>query len=194
MHVTGRRHGDETGTTLIELLVVMILLSVVGAIIATTMIGGMRNTRQTQNRAYSVAAIQVQLERIARDLRVADPIRAASTSSITVDDYRGGVCSRRQWVASGTTLTLTTMTFATWAACTKYPSTSTPTSTTTATALSSLASTSVFSYRDSTGATLTAPSPAQIATVDITLKQSLPEGRAGVTFTTSVGVRNESMA
>src|SRR5690349_4395235 len=96
MQLTKRLRRDD-GFSLIELLVVMMLLGIVSAIVSVTLTSTMRTTRQAQNRAYSAEAVQTQLERVARDVRVADPIRAASANSITVDDYRNNTCMRETW-------------------------------------------------------------------------------------------------
>jgi len=191
------RHGDG-GYSLIELMVVIILLGVVGSIITTTLISGMRSTRQAQNRAYSTENVQAQLERIARDIRVADPIRAASSTSITVDNERGTGpgCLRETWALTSGNLVRTAVTFSTWAACSVYPATAMPTSSVTQTVVSSIANgaTPIFAYKDATGASMATPTTSKIAVVHVVLVQAGQEGRAAVTFETSVGVRNEALA
>src|SRR4051795_700593 len=107
MHLIRRERGDEVGYTLVELLVVVVLLGIVGGIVSTAAIGGMRTTRQAQNRAYSTEGIQGQIERMARDIRVADPIRSASGSSLSVDDYRTNTCVRVQWTLTAGNLVRT---------------------------------------------------------------------------------------
>jgi prepilin-type N-terminal cleavage/methylation domain-containing protein len=192
------RRCDDSGYSLIELLVVIILLGVVGSIITTTLVSGMRSTRQTQNRAYSTENVQAQLERIARDIRVADPIRAASATSITLDNMRGAGpgCVRETWALSSGNLVRTAITFSAWASCSVYPATATPTSTVTQTVVSSIAngSTPIFAYKDASGAALASPTPSKVAVVHVVLVQAGKEGRASVTFETSVGVRNEALA
>ena len=189
--------SDAAGYTLVELLVVIMLLGVVGGIVSTLAIGGMRTTRQSQNRAYSSEAIQAQIERMARDIRVADPIRAASSTSLTVDNYRNSTtCVRETWTVSSGTLTQTAVTYPAWSNCTAYPSAATPTSTVTRTILTSLntSSTALFTYGDSTNTTLASPTPSQIYNVRISVTQNGLESRAGVTFATSVGVRNAALS
>ncbi|MDQ1704630.1 MAG: hypothetical protein QOF18_996 [Frankiaceae bacterium] len=190
-----RERAADDGYSLIEMLVVLALVGIVGGIISATMISGMRNTRQAQNRAYSASLVQTQLERISRDIRVADPIRAASANAITVDVYRTNTCVRRQWSVSSGALVSTSTTFATWSACAVYPATATPTSTVTSTVLPSLGngSTPVFTYQNAAGAALSAPTVSQIAVVDVTLVQSGQENRGPVTLDTSVGVRNATL-
>src|SRR2546421_10116540 len=105
MHMIRRLRTDE-GSTLIEMLVVVVMLAIVGGILTEAMISGMRNTRQVQNRDYSNESLQSEVERMARDIRVADPIQAASATSITVDRQACTspfYCIRRTWsLASGT--------------------------------------------------------------------------------------------
>jgi len=164
--------------------------------VTTAMVTGLQRTRQAQNRATSSEAVQTQVERIARDIRVADPIQAATSTSITVDLYQGGTsCVRRTWTVSSGSLSSTTLSFSTWAACNVYPATATPTSTVTKTWLTSLnnGATPVFAYVDSTGTSLTNPSPNKVAGVHITLSQSGSENRTGTSYDTSVGVRNETL-
>ncbi|MDQ1697058.1 MAG: hypothetical protein QOJ03_2411 [Frankiaceae bacterium] len=194
MSVTRRAKADS-GFSLIELLIVVTLLGTVGGIIGTAMISGMRTTRQLQNRATSADDVQQLLERMARDIRVADPIRAASANSITVDLYRGNTCLRQQWTVTSGSVVSTAKTYSSWAACAVYPGTATPTATVTTTVLPSLGNgaTSLFTYQDQTGNTLANPLPNQIGVVHVTLIQTGKEGRAGVTFDTSVGVRNEAL-
>lgn len=196
MPVIARLRRDDDGFTLIELLVIIIIFGIVSGIIATTMIYSMRSTRLHQNRVYAAEDVQVQIERMGRDLRVADPIRAASATSMTVDLYRGAGCVREQWSVVGTTLQVTQKTYAAWASCSVYPATAAATSTSTRTALSRLANgaTPVFTYADSTGAALSSPTPSKVATVTITLVESVV-GRPGtVQFSTAVGVRNEALS
>lgn len=188
-----QRLRRDDGFSLIELLVVMILLSVISGIVVATMIGTMRSTRQAQNRASSADAIQSQLERIARDLRVADPIRAASATSITVDNYRGTGCFRETWSLSSGSLVRALTTFAASSACTVYPATATPLSSSTQTMLTGLSNSTLFTYEDSSGNTITNPTPSAIAVVHATITQAGSENRGGVTFDTSVGVRNETL-
>jgi len=192
MRVT--RRGDE-GNTLMELTVVMMLLGIVSAIVSTTMIGAMRSTRQQQNRSYAVAGIQDQLERISRDLRVADPVRAASANSITVDLLKGSTCLRRTWALSGTSLVVTTVTYAAWASCSVFPATVTATSTSTVTALQQVGNggTPLFTYADGIGNALASPTVTQIGNVAVTLVQTVPEKRVAPSFTTSVGVKNATI-
>lgn len=196
MSLIQRLRRDDAGFTLVEILVVIVLLLVVGAVVSTTSIFAMKATKAHQQRTYATEDVQAQIERLGRDIRVADPIRAASAMSMTLDLYRGNTCVREQWTLSGTKLMVTQTTYASWSACSNYPATATPTSTVTRTALSSLGNgaTSLFTYEDASGTAMGTPSIPQIAVVHVNVIESVT-GRTGkVTFTTSVGVRNESLA
>jgi type II secretory pathway pseudopilin PulG len=195
--LTRRSRGDaDAGVSLIEVLVVVIMLGIVGGILTTTMISGMRTTRQEQNRSDSSSLVQTQLARLARDLRVADPIRAASATSMTVDVYRSGTCVRDTWTVASNNLVLTAVTYPTWASCKNYPTTAIATSSITKTVITGLnnGATPVFAFQDATGATLASPTPTAIYVVNISLSQAGKEGRAGVSYSTSVGVRNATLA
>lgn len=204
MHVIARCRriaatpGRDAGFTLVEMLVVTVLLGVVGGIVLASASMAMRTTRQHQNRSYAAEDVQTQLERLARDVRVADPIRAASASSITVDVYPSSTtCTREVWTASGSTLTVTRTSYGSWSACSKYPATATPTGTTTTTPLAALTNgaTPVFTYTDPTGNAMATPTLSKIAVVGITLVETPAAGGSGtVSFTTSVGVRNEALS
>ena len=67
------RLDREEGFTLVELLVVILLLSIVGGYVLTSVITGMRTGREGQDRVYAIAELQRGAEEIARELRVADP-------------------------------------------------------------------------------------------------------------------------
>lgn len=188
--------GAEDGLTLVELLVVMLLIGIIGSVVSTTLIFAMKTTRYHQNRTYAAEEVQAQLERVARSIRVGDPIRAASATSITVDLYRGTSCVRQSWTLAGTTLQVTSVTYAAWDSCAKYPATVAPSSTSTTTAVTGVAngSTPLFTYEDPTGAVLTSPTPWKIAAVHVQIMKTVPERTSRISFSTSVGVRNEALA
>lgn len=187
--------GDD-GVSLIELMIVIILLAIISGIVSTAMIGAMRGTRQHQNRSYAVSSLQTQLERVARDIRVADPVRAASATSVTFDLYKGATCVRRTWSVVNGALTVASTTYAAWSSCAAYPATATPTSSSTTTAIAALGNgaTPVFTFADGIGAPLpSTPTLSSIGSIAVTLVQSVPEGRVGPTFSTSVGVKNATI-
>ena len=76
---TTRRHHDR-GASLVEILVTVFLLAVVGALITGTVIAGMKSTRSTQSGVEGQSELNDALSRIARDISVADPILATTTT------------------------------------------------------------------------------------------------------------------
>jgi prepilin-type N-terminal cleavage/methylation domain-containing protein len=73
MHMSNR-HRSEDGFTLVELLVVMVLFGVIGGIVTTAIVSGMNSARSTSARTHALHDIEVALQRVGRDLRVADPL------------------------------------------------------------------------------------------------------------------------
>ena len=88
-----RRH-DSRGLTLVELLVVLALLGVVGAVMLSGVVSGLRATDQVEAEADALDEVRVAVERLSRDLRQArlvDPTSTAGTVVIWIDvdsDYR----------------------------------------------------------------------------------------------------------
>lgn len=68
------RADDERGYSLVELMVVVVMLSIIGGFVTTSVIVGMRTTQRTEARTYALADIQRGLERVGRELRAANPI------------------------------------------------------------------------------------------------------------------------
>jgi prepilin-type N-terminal cleavage/methylation domain-containing protein len=83
------RHADD-GVGLIELLVVVALLAVVGGIVSSGLVSGMRTTRQAQDRVDANAQLQRAAERISREIRAADPLLVAEPNRIEARVRRGG--------------------------------------------------------------------------------------------------------
>lgn len=71
----------DSGFTLIEALVVMVVLGVVGAFVGTSLVQGMRTSSDAQQRIYVLTDLQRGLERVSRELRVADPLCVAHDPS-----------------------------------------------------------------------------------------------------------------
>jgi type II secretory pathway pseudopilin PulG len=68
------RQDAEAGYSLVELLVVMLMLSVIGGFVTTSVVTGMRTAQATEARTYALADIHRGLERVGRELRAANPI------------------------------------------------------------------------------------------------------------------------
>lgn len=65
---------NDRGFTLVELLVVMLLVGIVGGVVTTSLVRGMQTSTVAQSRIQGLSDLQRGLERVARELRVADPL------------------------------------------------------------------------------------------------------------------------
>jgi prepilin-type N-terminal cleavage/methylation domain-containing protein len=68
------RRQPEAGFTLVELLVVMVLLGVVGSVVTSAIVSGVNSARTTSARTHAIHELEVALQRVGRELRVADPL------------------------------------------------------------------------------------------------------------------------
>lgn len=185
----------DTGFTLVELLVSMTLLGVLSAITTAGIASAFKATRQDATRAFNAAALDTELQRIAREARVADPAQVVTASDMVVDVYRpdpSGLvrCQRLEWRMSGTTLQQRTLIWSS-AVCPTYPSIGTPTTNTGYVArLSGITTASPFSYRDNAGSVLTSPTAATVRQVVVTVTQLQTENRASITTSATAYLRN----
>lgn len=69
-----RIRQDETGFSLVELLTVLVLVGVIGGVVVSTLVAGLGASRRTEERAHALNDLQLGLERMTRELRVATPI------------------------------------------------------------------------------------------------------------------------
>lgn len=69
-----RPHRNEAGFSLVELLVVMVIMGVVGTVVGTSLVQGMRTSATAQSRIHALSDLQRGAERVSRELRVADPL------------------------------------------------------------------------------------------------------------------------
>jgi prepilin-type N-terminal cleavage/methylation domain-containing protein len=69
-----RRTPGEGGFTLIEALVVMVVMGIVGSLVTVSLVRGLHTTSSAQRRIQALADLQRGVERMARELRVADPL------------------------------------------------------------------------------------------------------------------------
>jgi len=79
----------DAGTTLIELLVVMVVMSVLGILVSTTVIGGLRTAARAEHRTDDVAAGQQALRQMSSDLRAATQVLVAEPSKVVVRTRTG---------------------------------------------------------------------------------------------------------
>lgn len=182
-----RYRSAAGGFTLVELLVVLLIFSVVGAMVAASMVRGLRADAQARDRIEAFEDMQIAMERVSREVRAADPILAADTVSdaLTVRVRRDAACHDFTYEAGGGTLDVTQVRYT--ADC------STALGTSQLRLLRDLEpTTAVFEFRDQGGAALTGASitPGSIATVRISFEHVLELGQEPVTVSTVVGVRN----
>lgn len=201
---------DDAGFSLIELLVVLLLLSVVGTIVMVTLNSGFRSTTLIQRETDASAELQRTVERISREVRVADPFEAADPTQnrAQLRVFRDGVCHRYFFRQEGTELVQ-------YVQSPLLPAPPPPGSPTvdnvcTTSAPASLSSsglprtvllrdltagTTVFRYYDRNGTQLVFPGaqPRDVAQVEITLRRSGGSGTP-VTVATRVDLRNQQEA
>ena len=92
------RLGDDDGFQLVELMVVVLLLMIVSGVATTGIVTGLRSSTRSQIRMDAHAELQTALERISREVRVADgeaypagvdgPLLVANADELAVDVYR----------------------------------------------------------------------------------------------------------
>ncbi|HUQ40452.1 MAG TPA: type II secretion system protein [Acidimicrobiales bacterium] len=76
------RERDQRGLTMVELLITMSLMGVVMAMAGAGLINMSKAAKTNQDRSESNAAIRLALERIARDVRAANPIDVQTPVSL----------------------------------------------------------------------------------------------------------------
>lgn len=79
------RLRSDQGVTLVELLVVMVLLGVVGAVVTTAVTTGLRSASSTTARTMAIHDAEIALQRVARDLRAAEPIYLSAGGDYTTE-------------------------------------------------------------------------------------------------------------
>jgi prepilin-type N-terminal cleavage/methylation domain-containing protein len=76
-----RRRSSEAGFTLVELLVVMIILGIVGGITTTAVVTSLHSASNTESRIRALHELETALQRMTRDLRVADPLELSPVAT-----------------------------------------------------------------------------------------------------------------
>ncbi len=181
--------GDERGFTVVELLVVMVILLVISTIVVNGLVTGLQETARGQARVEALTDLERAAQRMARDLRFADPVDAASTSQVIINVLRddGGTAVRHRVtynVAAGTV----TETRAIY----DPPSAAAPTSTTNSTVIDELdPAATVFAFFKADGQAWTSGTDAlsDLAEIRLDLRRQLP-GQNPMELETSVFVRN----
>lgn len=68
------RSRDDGGFTLVELLVVLVILSILGGVTTTAVVTTLQSAAHTEQRVQALHELETALQRITRDLRVAEPL------------------------------------------------------------------------------------------------------------------------
>lgn len=189
--------GSERGAMLVEMLVVIVLMGVVGSVVTSGLVLGMRTTMRGQSRAYALAELQKAVDRTGRELRSGTPVNAVGAltdTSASVDVIRNGARIRFTYtltpVATCTTNCVLQQTRTQWNNATSNPATTPPNSSTTTPLLTGLVNAPVFTYldRNGLGAALTPPY-ATVDRVGISLQRSLT-GAPPLRLESAVELRN----
>jgi prepilin-type N-terminal cleavage/methylation domain-containing protein len=68
------RDRDQRGFTVVELLVAVLLLGIVGTVVTSAVVTGLRTSRVTTERTMALHDLEIALQRVGRELRMADPL------------------------------------------------------------------------------------------------------------------------
>jgi prepilin-type N-terminal cleavage/methylation domain-containing protein len=180
---------DELGFTLVELLVVMSLMLIIGSVAVNGIVSGLRASERGRQRVVALTDLERAAERMARDLRFADPVESGSATSVTVNVLRdaGGTQVRHRVV-----YTVSAGTISETRAVYNPPSAASATSTTTSTVIDNLSTgTTVFTYAKADGQTWVSGTDAvtDLAEIEVRLRREL-SGQNPIEVQTSVFVRN----
>ncbi|CAN5921175.1 hypothetical protein BH23ACT10_BH23ACT10_28870 [soil metagenome] len=182
-------HEDEAGFTLVELLVVMALMLIVGSVVVNGIVSGLRASERGRARVEALTDLELAAERMARDLRFADPVDAASATQVIVnvlrDDAGSLVRHRVTFDVAGGTITETRSIY-------DPASSATPTGTTVREVISNLdPATTVFGFAAADGQPWVtgADELSDLAEIQLDLSRELPD-QDPIEVETSVFVRN----
>jgi prepilin-type N-terminal cleavage/methylation domain-containing protein len=179
----------QGGFSLVELLVVMALMLVVGSIVVNGLVTGLRATERGQARVEALTELERSAERMARDLRFADPVETASPTQMIINVLRdtGGILERHRvtYTVSAGIITETRAVYS-------PPSAAVPTTTTTTTTIEDLdPAETVFEFARADGQPwVPGTDPVtHLAEIKLDLARQLPD-QDPIAVETSVFVRN----
>jgi prepilin-type N-terminal cleavage/methylation domain-containing protein len=94
---------SEAGVSLVEMLVAMLIFGVLGSIVTAGLASASRSSSQNARRGDSAEQINQALERLTRDIRATDPyLRSTTSTLLTADVFGATTCRRVNWrVQSG---------------------------------------------------------------------------------------------
>ena len=85
-----QRLNHESGVSLVELLVVMTLMTIIGSMVTTSLVRGMKTTAATEERFTALGELQKSVDRMTAEIRAADPLFFSNSTSqmAVVETYR----------------------------------------------------------------------------------------------------------
>lgn len=75
--------SEEDGVGLVELMVVMVLMTIIGGIVVSSLVGGMKANAKTQTRQDALAVLQKSVDRMSGPLRAAAPVNFSLSTQNT---------------------------------------------------------------------------------------------------------------
>lgn len=190
--------GSAAGFTLAELLVALLLFGMIGAMLATITVEALATERRQSSTATSLSTLTIQLERIAAQIREANPLLVAGPEALTLQIPQGAAGSltlsysvgtgldghpalllnQTQTSAAGTTTTLPQAVV--------VPDVVVP------------SNGAIFTYTGAAGVALTPISgsdpasydPSAVVTVGMTLQEVVPDSSSVLSVSDTVEVRN----
>lgn len=176
----------EHGVTVVEVLIATVVTLILGAAIVNGLSQSTRAAQRNHNRITALAEIHTAAQRVARELRAADPITVAQATVAEASIARSGQVStyRYQLVASGTAFQV------------EEVRTVGAVTTTTVLVRGLGSGGMVIRYYDGTGVELPAPITGTnlplIHTIKLTLTRFIPLSVQPITLETTVDVRNQA--
>lgn len=89
------RSEREQGFTLVELLVAMTLILIVGGVVVTSVVRALQVTTQANERTTALTDIERGLERVTRQIRVADPLEIDPDGECNDTGFSGEDCEEQ---------------------------------------------------------------------------------------------------